>query len=159
LTDITDTIAGLAPDTRVFRLRRERADILADTQGVYDALFHPEDPGHLASAERLAMGLRVARLENDAVLAAHFRAELADSPALIALAEGGAPPDDRAAALMRHADLVTRNPDRADAAHLAVLRGLGFDERDIVAATQLVAFVTFHIRVLAGLRLLQEEPA
>jgi len=160
VTDVTDEIAGLAPGTKVAALRRERADILADTQGAYDALFHPADPGNLSARERLAMGLSVARLEHDHVLAAHFRAKLSDAPDLVAVAEGRAvTADPRLAVLMRHAELVTKAADQAGGAHLASLRAQGFETRDIVAATQLVAFVTFHIRVLAGLRLLQEEAA
>lgn len=160
MTDITDSILGLAPDSPIAALRGERADIKADIQGAYDALFHPADPGRISSAERIAMGLRVALLENDAVLAAHFRGELAGFPDLVALAEGrGTAPDARLAVLMAHVDLVTRTPDAAGGAHLVALRAQGFDERDIVASTQLVAFATFHIRVLAGLRLLQEEAA
>lgn len=150
MTDVTDTILQLSPDSPVAKLRHERDSVLADTQGAYDALFHPKDPGNIPSATRLAMGLRVAELEHDTVLASHFRTELATAIPT---------PDDAAkACLLKHVDLVTNTPDAADT-NMHALRALGFDSRDIVAATQLIAFAAFHIRVLAGLRLLQEEAA
>lgn len=150
MPDVTETILKLAPGSPVAMLRHERESVLADTQGAYDALFHPKDPGNIPSATRLAMGLRVAELEHDIVLAEHFRGELGKLPAT--------PDDEAKACLLAHAELVTNTPDAAGT-NMQALRALGFNSRDIVAATQLVAFVTFHIRVLAGLRLLQEEAA
>lgn len=148
--DVTETILQLDPASRVARLRHERESVLADTQGAYDALFHPKDPGNIPSSTRLAMGLRVAELEGDIVLADHFRNELSVATA--------SPDNEAKACLLKLAELVTNAPDAAGA-EMPALRALGFNSRDIVAATQLVAFVTFHIRVLAGLRMLKEEAA
>jgi uncharacterized protein YciW len=150
LNDVTEAILGLAPGSPVAKLRHERESVLTDTQGAYDALFHPKDPGNIPSATRLAMGLRVAEREHDTVLAHHFRAELAKA--------SPSPDDEAKACLLKHVDLVTNTPDAAGT-NMQALRALGFNSRDIVAATQLIAFATFHIRVLAGLRLLQEEAA
>ena len=58
---------------------------------------------------------------------------------------------------MRHADLLAQAPAEATAEDLRKLEALGYSSRDIVALAQLVAFVSFQSRLLAGLRILQEE--
>ena len=58
--------------------------------------------------------------------------------------------------LLNHADLVTRTPDRARSEHIDALLRVGLTPRDIVVLLQLVAFVNFQARLIAGLRLLQE---
>jgi uncharacterized protein YciW len=157
--DLMDHLAGATP--ALAALRRQRPDILAHMQGAYDALVDPPDPGGVSHAERAAIGLRVALRERDAGFAAHFRKVLAKAGAgdLAAAAEGSAPATPRLAALLGFADLVTSEPERADGAEMARLRALGLNARDIVAVTQLVAFMTYETRALAGLRALNEEAA
>lgn len=58
--------------------------------------------------------------------------------------------------ILRHTDRVTREPDQARAEHIEALLGAGLEPRDIVVLLQLIAFVNFQARLIAGLRLLQE---
>ena len=58
---------------------------------------------------------------------------------------------------MRHTDLLTREPGAATAAQIADLRTVGLSPRDIVTIAQLIAYLSFAVRVLAGLHLLAEE--
>lgn len=155
--DLIDRLAGLEPGSSAFELRRQRPDVLARMQGAYDALFDPPVPGNLTLAERAAVGLRIARAAGDEVFAAHFRERLAGAADLIAAAEGPVSGEGRMALILAYADLVAQDPERTDPAAMARLRGLGFDSRDIVALTQLVAFMAYEIRVLAGLRILNQE--
>lgn len=159
--DLIDRLAGIAPASPLALLRRQRPDIRAHMQGAYDALVDPPDPGHVSHAERAAIALRVARIERDETFAAHFRAVLDDAAAhdLIAAVEGAASGTPRLQALLAFTDLVTSTPDRADGQEMARLRGFGLDARDIVAVTQLIAFMTYETRVLAGLRILRQEAA
>src|SRR5579871_3301331 len=114
MSDIIDTLAGLAPDSPLARLRRERPDVVTHLQGSDDAIFSPADDGGLTRAERAAAALRIAELLRDAVLVKHYRERLAaldPKGALAKTVEGGAElTDARWDAILAHVDLVTRGP-------------------------------------------------
>ena len=58
------------------------------------------------------------------------------------------------AALLVHAELLTTKPAAASPADLQALRDVGLDETDIVTASQLIGFVNYQPRAVAGLALL-----
>jgi CMD domain protein len=159
--DVIDAIAGLAAGSRLAELRRQRAEVFRHSQGSHDVLLLPSNPGGVGRAERAAIALRVALAVKDEKLAAHYRALLrqAGGEALVAPVEHPSAGDAsaRLAALLRHADLVASAPGRATQADLRRLEAQGFTSRDIVAVSQLIAFVSFQTRLLAGLRILREE--
>ena len=53
-------------------------------------------------------------------------------------------------------DRVTTDPSSAQRGHLDDLAGAGLNAHAVVSLSQLIAFVNFQSRVLAGLRMLQE---
>ncbi|MCS5667571.1 MAG: hypothetical protein NZ876_09310, partial [Dehalococcoidia bacterium] len=63
---------------------------------------------------------------------------------------------DRMKAIIRHTDLVTLNPKDATAEDVSALRSAGLDDADIVRLSELIAFIAYQIRVVAGLRLMAE---
>ena len=65
---------------------------------------------------------------------------------------------ERLAAGLAHAHLLVFHPRDAQPAHLQALLDAGWGETDIVVLSQLVSFLAFQIRVVAGLRLLQAHP-
>jgi uncharacterized protein YciW len=71
----------------------------------------------------------------------------------------GAPMEGRLAALLRYADVVAARPEDVTQDTIDALTALGMTPRDIVAVTQLVSFVPYQVRVIAGLRAMQEEAA
>lgn len=158
--DLVEALLGIDPAGPLGALRRQRPDILRHTEGAYRALVTPDDPGGVSPAERAALALRVALIERHDALAAHYRGLLAacGTPEERRAAEAPAPDGDgRLPTLLRYADLVARDPARVDQAGIDHLSALGLSPQDIVAVTQLVAFVPYQTRLLAGLRLLQEE--
>ena len=60
-------------------------------------------------------------------------------------------------AILRHVTLVATAPGSATRARLDALRDVGLAPRDIVVLAQIVAFVSYQVRVVAGLRALAEE--
>lgn len=160
--DLIDSLLGIGPGQPLAALRRRRPEALRHAEGAFRELVLPEDPGGLSLAERAALALRVALAEGDATLAARYRAllEQAGGAALAPAAEGReAAPDARLAALLRHADIVARDPEATSRADIDALAALGLTSRDIVASTQLVSFVPYQVRVIAALRaMLQETP-
>ena len=63
-----DQLAGLAPDSPLALLRRQRPDVVRHLQGSDEAIFAPRDDGGLTVAERAAAALRIAVLLRDARL-------------------------------------------------------------------------------------------
>lgn len=146
--DVIDSAADLPDGSPVAALRRQRPDFVRYGQGSHDVLITPAEPAGLSVAERTAIASLVSSIEGDAVLTEHYRA--LSSPA------DNSP---RREAILRHVKLVTAAPGSATPAALAALRDAGLAPRDIVALTQIVAFVSYQVRVAAGLRALAREKA
>ncbi len=65
----------------------------------------------------------------------------------------------RLAAALAHAHLLVYHPRDASGDALQALARAGWSETDTVVLSQLVAFLSFQIRVVAGLRVLAARPA
>lgn len=155
--DVIAAVTEAAAHPAIAAALAGRAELMAASQRSYQAVVAPRDPGGLNQAERLALACRIARLNGDGALAEHYRQALGDDAAAMAvLAVPDAPPPDdmRLAAMLRHVDLVTRDPKRATRDDLAALQAAGIAQADIVRLTQLIAFVNYQVRVIAGLRLI-----
>jgi uncharacterized protein YciW len=159
--DLAESLLGIGAATPLAALRAERASIRQHSQGAYQELVLPAEPGGVSLAERAALALRVALIERHEGLAAHFRGLLeryADAPLLAAAQQFPAPAGaGRTALLLRYADMVAVQPECCGQEDIDALAALGLSSQDIVAVTQLVAFVPYQVRLLAGLRALQEE--
>jgi uncharacterized protein YciW len=143
--DVIDTLAGIS-GSALAELRRQRPDVVKHLQGSDDAIFAPQDDGGFTRAERTAAALRIASLLRDGVLEAHYRQRLGDGAPL-----HGA----RGAAVLRHVERVTTDPDAATKADIDALLAAGLTPHAVVSLSQLIAFVNFQSRVLAGLRMLK----
>jgi CMD domain protein len=154
-TDIVDTAAALEPGSPVAALRRQREAFVRHTQGSHDVLIGPADAGGVSLVERAAAALRVASIEREAALIAHYRERLGEIGGDAAAIEAmqAAP---RLAAILRHVSLVASTPGSATRADLEALRNVGLAPRGIVVLAQIVAFVSYQVRVVAGLRALTE---
>lgn len=160
--DVIDRLAGVAPGSKLARLRAERPALVAAAQGSHQALFEPEEPGNVSHRERDGLALRVAVLTPSPELVAWHRQRLAargvDAATIAAFEQGPGSPGltAREVALLRHADLLANRPGRATPGDIAALRAAGFGPRDIVTVSQLIGFVSFQARLLVGLRLVGE---
>lgn len=159
MSDVMDMLAGLSAGSALGALRRQRPDVVQHIQGSDDALFSPADDGGLTRAERAAAALRIAELLRDAALIGHYRTRLATldpSGALAKSVEGHAEiTDARWDAIVAHVDLVTRGPGSATRDDIDELTAAGLSSHAIVSLSQLIAYVNFQSRVLAGLRALK----
>lgn len=156
--DTVDAVAGLAPDSAITALRRQRPEIVRLTQLSEEAALRPRDEGHFDRNTRAALACRMARLLKDAALVAHYAAMLEPANEQLMAVAGGssaAEGDVRRAAILRHVDLVTLTPGRATRDDIKALRGFGLSEADIVTLSGIIAFVNFQARVAAGLRMLK----
>ncbi|RQR97632.1 MULTISPECIES: CMD domain-containing protein [unclassified Burkholderia] len=161
--DTIDAVAGLREGDAVATLRRARDKVLLHTRLSEAALFDTALPD-LSLIERLHAARYVAQRSNAHALAATYRARLIDA---------GGTPDDiaradadafdalprRLGALLAHARRLTRSPADARPSDLDALKSAGFTTPAIVALSQLVAFVSYQLRVAAAAQALQARAA
>ena len=146
--DVMDTLAGLTENSPLARLRRERPDVVKHLQGSDDAIFAPAHHGGLTRAEREAAALRVANLLRDSVLEEHYHRRM------VALGEAHPLNGTRGELILAHVDRVTLDPADASKADLDALLAAGLSPHAVISLSQLIAYVNFQSRVLAGLRML-----
>ncbi len=152
--DVIDLAAGLAQGSRVHAARRFRSTALTHTQASHDALLFDPVEG-LTSADRLRVAVAVCEAAAAQSLLAHYRLLLANA----APDPAGAASAQALAAALDWARLLTLDPRRGDRAALQRLREAGLADPAIVALAQLVAFLSYQTRVVAGLRALEQAPA
>ena len=150
--NVIEQLIEAPPGSPVAQALAARAPLMQASQANYDAVLTPQDPGGLSQALRFALAARVARLGGDARLAAHYAA-------------GGALPETDAGwqdaattAILRHVDLIATTPRDATQADIAALQAAGVTTGDIVRLSQLIAFVSYQLRLIAGLRLMGATP-
>jgi uncharacterized protein YciW len=157
-TDIVAMIAEIEPGSPLAAVVAGRADVMALTQKAHDGALTPQEPGGLSHAERAALACRIAKINGDKAFEEHFerlldKVESQDDAAHMAdIYFSGNKPRDRA--LIRHVDLVAHSPREATRRDIELLREAGIVDADIVRLAELVAFVSYQIRVAAGLRLM-----
>lgn len=173
--DLVNRLARLAPDGAVAALRAARADAARFTQGSYDALFDAHATG-LSLEERFAAASYAAHLSEAPDAARAYRERLLalasvtgnetlalleqlkaaeNAPAGQSAPTTSATKNTRVTAILSHTRaLVTLAPLPGTPA-LMRLQEAGLETREIVALSQLVAFVTYQVRVVAALRALE----
>lgn len=160
--DLLDLLATIQPGSTLAETRARRADVARYTQGSYNALLTPTDPAGVSLAEREMVALRAAILTASPGLIEHYRGLLQQrgvSAETITAVENFPAANTlsaREAAILRHVDQLTNEPRAATTEQLAELQTHGLSARDIVSIAQLIAFLSYQVRLLAGLQLLAE---
>lgn len=161
--DVIDKVLGLGPSSPLLALREQRAKLKHLTQTSYVAALHPTDPRNFSYAERATLAARMAALWTSQELLAHYR-ELATAEGaaddVLSIADPAWKPEDEAsrlAVILRHVDLVTKNPKAATRENIEKLYAAGLDDRDIVTLAGIIAFVNYQVLVVAGLKMLRDN--
>lgn len=157
ISDVIDRLAVIAPGSRLAELRARRPDVVRYTQSSYRVLLEPGDPVGVSRRERELVALRVAaRTPSPAVVAWHrerLGALRVDAETVAAVERGveigTLSPRERA--ILDHADRLTLAPGTATREHVSALRAAGLSQRDVVTVSQLIAFVSYQVRVLVTL--------
>ncbi len=149
-------MAGLTSNGATMSSLRVREKVVAMTEAAEAAALAPNDPGELSHSLRAALACRAARLNGDATLADYYGAKISD-PADQALADPDNPgTGDRLRTLLDFSDKVTASPREATEADIAALTSAGVSEPDIVRLCELIAFLAYQYRVIAGLALMEK---
>ncbi|HKX39850.1 MAG TPA: peroxidase-related enzyme [Burkholderiaceae bacterium] len=141
--DVIDALVPLHAANPLHAVRHQRDKVVAATQGSDDAIFDPALPG-LSLAERLLAAQTVARLSGSTVLEAHYRERLERLPAPA--------PGARLQAILDFAAVLTERPVEGDRAALLKLPAAGLSTAETITLAQLIAFVAYQVRVVAGLQ-------
>jgi uncharacterized protein YciW len=169
--DAIDAAVALAPGDSTWALRRQREKVVAATQGSYDAMFSPAVEG-LSVHERLLVALHACRVSGAGGLAAHYRERLAAEGAegaegadgadgtVAAAVDAGQPvADARLQAVLAFTGKLIERPIEGDKAAVQSLAASGLSTPAIVAMSQLIAFLSYQIRLAAGLQALAAAEA
>ncbi|RDI23367.1 alkylhydroperoxidase domain protein [Pseudacidovorax intermedius] len=157
--DLIDALVPLADGAPLHAVRHQRDKVVAATQGSHARLFDPALPG-LSLAERLLAAHEIARRAGVTVLADHYRTQLlalgTPTAAQQAALDGEPVPteDARLAEILRFTIALADKPVEGDQAALLRLPAAGIDTPAVVALAQLIAYVAYQLRVLAGLQAL-----
>ncbi|MFK8258697.1 hypothetical protein ACFL9S_13015 [Erwinia sp. AnSW2-5] len=158
MIDAIDKAAGLAADDALYATRRFRPEFVQGAELCRLSVLHPENDQGLSADWRLAVALRIVTLNADEALMAEYRAQLAaltPDDTLLAFASAAPVSGEPLATLARHVDRVTLTPGEAEAGDITRLAAAGFNNPQIVALSELIAFVNFQTKVASGLRLMR----
>ena len=169
--DLIDQLAGLSAGDSVHKLRHWRDKVALATEGSYAGIFganrngNGNDNGHmylagLTLAERLLVAFYICVLTPSPALAKHYLrriTSLNEKPlpaALDALRADNltAIEGTRLKAILGFARTLTLTPISGDKALLHSLPAAGLDTPSVVALAQLIAFLSYQIRLLAGVQ-------
>jgi CMD domain protein len=159
MSDLIDSAAGLVAGSSLQTTRSKRDKVAAATQGSYDAIFDPALPG-LTLAERLLVALDIALLSGVESVAAQYRSQLANqtlTEAERSAFTGGPnvlPEEPRLRAILTFARTLTLAPVEGDQEALLELPAAGLSTPAVITLGQLIAFVAYQVRLVAGLRAL-----
>ena len=162
--DTIDQMAGLASGSPLHTLRHQRDKVAAATQGSHDAMFDAAVEG-LTVTERLLVALHACRLSQALELSQHYRSRLVAlkvDPALLATVESvaessgaAAAVDPRLRAMLVFTHTLITNPINGDKPALMKLTDAGLTTPAVVALAQLIAFVSYQLRMVVGLKAMQ----
>jgi uncharacterized peroxidase-related enzyme len=133
-----------------------RSDVRDYTRTVDALVISPADESALGRLDRARIALAVANANHSAPLIARFTRLLADlddadGAALVGDSERWSAFGARTEALLEHAELMALDPEDAGTGEIAHLAGIGIAPATVVAASQVVAYVSYLARLLQGM--------
>ncbi|HEQ1857489.1 TPA: peroxidase-related enzyme [Providencia alcalifaciens] len=143
--DLINTILNLTPDSELAKTRAERAVATEDTQAAFEAIFSA--PSQILPLNiKYYFALSVAKITGSILLEKYY-AELLSTQPIVEIT-----PDITLAE--KYLRILTSSPNQADYALTQQFIQQGWSESDIILLAQLITFVTYQSRLVAGLELL-----
>lgn len=157
--DIIDAVLAIAPSAALAQLRQARAKVSASTQGCYDDLLGPEADDGLRLVERVLVAVDVSRAAGVQPLIDFYAGRLVSlnlnaAQRAVAAAAGARSGDARLDAILDFSRGVSAQPHSTGAVALHALSAAGLPPQDIVTLSQLVGFLAYQVRLVAGLQAL-----
>ena len=160
--DTIDAILGVEPGSAIGALRAEKPELARQDQAYYLAIFDPTaaSAAEFSLRDRALVAVRVASHTDSQAVAGWYAAIAADAGASANEIErtrdltNAWSESTRLGAALRHADLLTTAPSTATAQDLQNLKDAGLTPAGILSLSQTIAFVSYQLRLIAGLRAL-----
>jgi uncharacterized protein YciW len=158
--DVIDRILGVGSTGRIAEIRRQKPQLATELQAYYESIFAPTEASAraLPIANRFLVAVRVASFTRSAAVVDWY-SQLAESagvsPDLLSRAKDvGTPWTDASAlgAAIRHTDLLTTRPSDSRQSDLQALKDAGLTPAGILSLSQTIAFVSYQLRLVTGLR-------
>lgn len=160
-TPVLFQLLGIDSASPLAGLIERRPTISQEIEDYYQSLFNPEPSSAeaLPLTTRLLVAIRVATFTGSAGSVEYYtglaRANGVPEERIVEAADQAAVPSDpQVAAVLHHANLLTTEPRDATQADIAALKSAGLTPAGIVALSQTIAFITYQVRLVAGLRAL-----
>jgi uncharacterized protein YciW len=159
-SDTLDRLVGLLPQSQTYAARREREKVVFATQGSEDGLFDPALPG-LSVEERLYVALYACLLTPSPDLAAEYESRLqklgANLQTILLIQKSDIQSiqsiqNARLEAILNFTHTLITKPISADKMALSALPKAGLSTPEVVTLAQLISFVSYQVRLAAGLR-------
>ncbi|MCJ8178609.1 CMD domain protein [Pseudomonas viridiflava] len=163
--DLLDSLLNIAPGSPLHQIRHAREKVASATQGSQNLFFDPALDNDLSLSERLWVAYYAARLGEQATLTAHYLKQLQAlgiKASVLVDVDAGAIDvldDARLAAILRFTRTLIESPVHGDQAALLALQHEGLSTAEIVVLAQLIAFMSYQVRLAAGLAALHSAGA
>lgn len=164
-SDVIDQILGDARTGRVISLRNRKPELGKQMQTYYSALFapSPDSAAELSQVDRLVTAIRTASHTGSTSVIEWYAARAHEAGVTqdqVDRAKDVAtewPLGDRLGPAMRHVDLVSVRPIDSRKADIQALLDAGLSPAGIVVLSQVVAYVSYQLRLIAVFRALGES--
>lgn len=157
--DLLDSLLGIVPGSALHDVRHARAKVVAATQSSQELFFDAQLADGLSLEERLLVAYYACLLTPQPLLAEHYLQQLqgADRQLLHALAEDNlqAIAEPRLSAILTFTATLIQAPVEGGRSALLALKAAGLNTLEIVALGQLIAYLSYQVRLTAGLKALQ----
>ncbi|RMS43984.1 hypothetical protein ALP66_01573 [Pseudomonas amygdali pv. photiniae] len=163
--DTLDSLLGIAPGSPLHTVRHARDKVALATQGSQDLFFAPTLEHNLSLSERLWVAYYATLLSLQPTLSEHYLSQLQATGAQASvLADVSASridllEDPRLAAILRFTRTLIESPVHGDQSALHALQHEGLSTAEIVVLAQLIAFLSYQVRLAAGLDALKSAGA
>ncbi|HZJ97684.1 MAG TPA: CMD domain protein [Oligella sp.] len=157
--DLIDQLLGLEPDSSTYEARHFRDKVLHGTQDSYEALFNAKI--RLNLAWRYLVAIYASQLSNAPELLQHYIDEGqkhgVEQNQLVAVQSNRLEDieDKQLRTILEFTAKLILKPIEGDKEAVLTLTKVGIEARDIVALSQLIAFLSYQIRLFAGLKAMQ----
>lgn len=155
--DLLDSLLDIQPGTPLHAVRHARHKVASATQGSHELFFDPALENNLSLSERLWVAYYAARLTPHVTLTAHYLEQLqalgVDESVRTAIESGAIETlkDARLRAILGFTRTLIESPVHGDQAALQALQHEGLSTAEIVVLAQLIAFLSYQVRLAAGL--------
>lgn len=149
--------AGMSETDEFAKAALARANIFGMTQDAEDAVLRPKDSGAFGHDLRAALAARIAHQAEDETLADHYFMDAGQYAVLANPNQSGEAQGLNT--LLSFVDKVANQTRDTATEDVSSLQNAGVSDADIVRLCELVAFMAFQVRVIAGLRLMQNIAA